>query len=284
MSVLSDLNLFLSFIIFSVVTLGSPGAASISIIAHGATYGVRSSFPYLLGINTMFSTKTFVVAWVFVLFGQSLYFNGKSVLLLFLKILSTCVLLYLASKIAFSKISLDKSNKQEDNGPTLSSQKRGEGEGRSFPQDGLRVFDGLRASDGVRAPLGKFGQNTFQTSDTRKEENKLKVVEPKVVEEKNQAVSKNRLNFFDGILLNAVNPKSYILCVLMVGQFVGPNKYNPWQIFLLAFSIDFLVEFTWLNIGGRILRLFYTTKARATVVNSIMATMMVLVGAYYVWK
>ena len=176
-------------------------------------------------------------------------------------------MLYLASKIAFSKIGLDKSNKQEDNDPTLSSQKGGEGEGRSFPQDGLR------------APLEKSGQNTFQTSDTRKEENKLKVVE-----KKKQAVSKTRLNFFDGILLNAVNPKSYILCVLMVGQFVGPNKYNPWQIFLLAFSIDFLVEFTWLNIGGRILRLFYTTKARATVVNSIMATMMVLVGAYYVWK
>ena len=258
--------------------MGSPGAASISIIAHGATYGVRSSFPYLLGINTMFSTKTFVVAWVFVLFGQSLYFNDKSVLLLFLKILSTCVLLYLASKIAFSKISVDKSNKQEENDPILSSQKGGEGEGRSFTRDGLRVSDGLRAS------FGKSGQNTFQTSDTRKEEKKLKVVEPKVLEEKNQAVSKTRLNFFDGILLNAVNPKSYILCVLMVGQFVGPNKYNPWQIFLLAFSIDFLVEFTWLNIGGRILRLFYTTKARATVVNSIMATMMVLVGAYYVWK
>ena len=95
MSVLSDLNLFLSFIIFSVVTLGSPGAASISIIAHGATYGVRSSFPYLLGINTMFSTKTFVVAWVFVLFGQSLYFNDKSVLVLFLKnFVNLCIALF----------------------------------------------------------------------------------------------------------------------------------------------------------------------------------------------
>lgn len=85
----------LSLVIASAVLLGSPGPAPLALAATSATYGIRNSIPFFLGI-----LAGLAVAIVGATAGMATLFAAFPTLKLAVQLVGACYILYVAQKIA----------------------------------------------------------------------------------------------------------------------------------------------------------------------------------------
>ncbi len=163
---------WLNFIVFTIVIVGTPGPATISVLHSGINYGFKKSFPYLVGVVMGFSWNLSMAAFgVTILEHQILY-----------RVLQYTMLAYIFSiayKIATS------------------------------------------------APLEQGSQS-------------------------------KPLNFFQGLLLNSLNPKAYIAAFLGISQFSIPSSYWASALVIVGGNliIALSVQNCWALLGQYIAKLF----------------------------
>lgn len=90
---------YLSLIVFTVATCGSPGPNNTMVMASGVTYGVRASLSAVLGINTGFPIMVVAVG-----LGIGGLLRHNPAIYEVLRILGALYLIYLAYKIATSPV------------------------------------------------------------------------------------------------------------------------------------------------------------------------------------
>ena len=86
---------FLTFALFAAVATGTPGPNNLMVMASGANFGLRRTFPHILGIALGFGLMIVLVA-----LGMGRVFAALPWLETVLLVLSAVFLLYLAWKIA----------------------------------------------------------------------------------------------------------------------------------------------------------------------------------------
>lgn len=94
---------YLSLILFTVSTCGSPGPNNMMIMSSGVNYGFRRSVPHVLGINTGFPLMVVAVG-----IGMGAIFRNWPGLLDLLRPVGAAYLLYLAYRIATGPAATDR--------------------------------------------------------------------------------------------------------------------------------------------------------------------------------
>ncbi len=70
------------------------------------------------------------------------------------------------------------------------------------------------------------------------------------------------LSFYQGVLLNLLNPKAYVACISAISQFSVAENYWPsvrW-IVLINLTLAFILQGSWCYVGGFLKRLFSHPK------------------------
>ena len=88
-------------------------------------------------------------------------------------------------------------------------------------------------------------------------------------------------NYISGIVLQFVNPKIYIYCIVSMEAYILPCYQGQWGIllffaFLLAF-VGFLFNMLWASLGS-VLRVLFSKYAKIT--NTVMALLLVYCAVY----
>jgi len=92
--------------------LGSPGPAPLALAASGATFGVRESFPFLLGVLAGLMVAIFTAA-----IGLAALFSVFPKAKIFIQIVGALYILFIAYKIAFAPVTTD--NDGTGNAPSV---------------------------------------------------------------------------------------------------------------------------------------------------------------------
>jgi threonine/homoserine/homoserine lactone efflux protein len=94
---MQHLSWYLSLILFTVSTCGSPGPNNLMVMSSGANYGIRRSLPHMIGINIGFPVMVILVG-----LGIGGILHRFPVLLDILRPVGVAYLLYLAYRIVSS--------------------------------------------------------------------------------------------------------------------------------------------------------------------------------------
>lgn len=93
---------YLSLIIFTVATCGSPGPNNTMVMACGAQYGIRKSMPAVVGVNTGFPIMVVLVG-----LGIGGLLHSSPAIYEVLRVIGAAYLLYLAYRIATAPVATD---------------------------------------------------------------------------------------------------------------------------------------------------------------------------------
>lgn len=92
-------------------------------------------------------------------------------------------------------------------------------------------------------------------------------------------------NFIDGAALLVLNPKAYIIIMLMFSQFLEETStFGAVVVITVVFTLNNLVAFTlWTLIGDRLARLF-RTKEKARYLNTLFGGLLGIVGLWMLFS
>ena len=91
--------------------------------------------------------------------------------------------------------------------------------------------------------------------------------------------TKNSHSIYDGMLLNALNPKFYVMVAVLFSQFLNPDQKNLWPLVLIIIFVMAISLFIWLAFGAGIKNLIKSKKALYT--QSLIFGMLLMgVGVY----
>ncbi|MFD2180397.1 LysE family translocator [Veronia pacifica] len=91
-----------------------------------------------------------------------------------------------------------------------------------------------------------------------------------------------RPGFWQGAVLQWINPKAWIACMSGISAFSLHNEYGKLGVFLLLyFTICFLSQMAWATAGEKI-SIFFANERRRRLINQIMGGSLIVIAGYLV--